>query len=176
MDDTLVAGDPADSVVQEPEEIAVADEPVSTLNVSWKPGDATGACLADHDCGLVGIGGGWISEFRRILYRAGNDSQNWLLHWLKRKAILCAGKPISIGEACENRVLALDAPVICVAVCADNIPCLTDAEKLGHAEVGARIKVLVVETGLEAGHDRSAGVYVVTDLLALAAYREHRSS
>ncbi len=49
MDDTLIAGDPADSVVQEPEEIAVAGEPVSMLNVSWKPGDATGACLADHD-------------------------------------------------------------------------------------------------------------------------------
>lgn len=94
MDDTLVAGDPADSVVQEPEEIAVAGEPVSTPNVSWKPGDAAGACLAKHDCGLVGIREGWGSEFRRILYKAGNDSQNGLLHWLKRKAILCAGKPL----------------------------------------------------------------------------------
>jgi hypothetical protein len=43
VDDALVAGDPADSVVQEPEEIAVAGEPVSTLNVSRKPGDAAGA-------------------------------------------------------------------------------------------------------------------------------------
>ena len=108
------------------------------------------------------------SELRRILYKAGNDSEDGLLHWLEREAVLCAGKPVGVGEACEDGMLALDATVVCVAVSADNVACLTDAEEIGQAEVGARVEVLVVEAGLKAGHDRSAGVYVVADLLALA--------
>lgn len=65
-------------------------------------------------------------------------------------------------------MLALDASVVCVAVCADDVARPVDAEQIGEAEVGSLIEVFVVEAGLEAGHDRSAGVNVVTDLLALA--------
>ena len=64
--------------------------------------------------------------------------------------------------------LALDACVVGIAVGADGVAGFADAEEIGEAEVGAGTEVFVVEAGLEAGHERSAGVHVVAELLALA--------
>ena len=46
--------------------------------------------------------------------------------------------------------------IVRVAVGADDISGLVDAEHIGQSEIRALVEVFVVEAGLEAGHDRSA--------------------
>ena len=72
---------------------------------------------------------------------------------------MSAGEPIGVGEAVEDGMLrAFDARVVGIAVGADDVAGLADAEEIGQAEVGARVEVFVVEAGFEAGHERAAGV------------------
>ena len=63
--------------------------------------------------------------------------------------------------------MILNAPIVRVAIGADRHrrPCRCRA--VGQAEIGARLQVFVVKAGLKAGHDRSARVHVVANLLAL---------
>ena len=64
-------------------------------------------------------------------------------------------------------MLAFDAAVVGVAIRADHIAGLADAEQIGEAKIRAPVQIFVVEAGFKAGHDRSAGSHVVADLLAL---------
>ena len=109
-----------------------------------------------------------VGQFRRILHEAWDDSENRILHWLERHTILCAGEPVGVGEAVKDRMLAFNAAIVRVAYGADDISGLVDAEQIGESEFRTPLQVFVVEAGLEAGHDRSAGLHVVADLLALA--------
>jgi hypothetical protein len=70
-----------------------------------------------------------------------------------------------IGSLGRGRLF--DARVVGIAVGADDVCGFVDAEKTGKAEVRAAVQVFVAQAGLEAGHDRSAGLHVV-DLPALA--------
>jgi hypothetical protein len=81
---------------------------------------------------------------------------------------LGAREPVGVGEAGEDGVLALNTSIVCIAVCADNVARFADAEEVGEAEVGALVEVFVVEARLKTGHNRSAGLNIVMDLLALA--------
>ena len=61
-----------------------------------------------------------------------------------------------------------DARIVGIAVGADDVSSLVDAEQIGKSEICAPIQVFIVEAGLKTGHDRAAGADVVANLLALA--------
>ena len=83
------------------------------------------------------------------------DGEHGILYGLERYTILCPGEPVGVAEALKDRVLALDASIVCVAYGADDISDLVDAQNVGKPEISALLQVFVVEGGLEAGHDRS---------------------
>src|SRR5580765_718859 len=134
----------------EPKEISMAGQPRRALDVSGKVGSATLAYLSQDDGRLVGVRGWRVGQLRRILHKAGNDGQNRAWHWLNRKTVLRAGKPVGVSEAGEDRVLALDAAVACIAIGADGIAGFAGSEQIGEAELHALLHVFVVETGFEA--------------------------
>ena len=84
MDNALVVGDPADGVVQQAQQIAVAGEPVGALDVSGELGDAAGAGFAQNDCRLIGVRDGRVGQLRRIAHEAGNDGEHGIVHRLER--------------------------------------------------------------------------------------------
>src|SRR5579862_5662371 len=67
-----------------------------------------------------------------------------------------------------SRVWVFDARVISVAVGSNDVSGLADAEDVSESEVRARLQILIVEAGFEAGHDRAARADVLADMLALA--------
>src|SRR5579864_1679008 len=65
-------------------------------------------------------------------------------------------------------MLALDAAVISISVSADDVFGFADAQQFREPEFRAWLKILVVQAGLKTRHERSAGVHVGAELLALA--------
>src|SRR6185437_346877 len=53
------------------------------------------------------------------------------------------------------------------AVGTDNFASFVDAKQVAQSKIGAWIEIFIIERGLKAGHDRSTGVDVFTNLLAL---------
>jgi hypothetical protein len=153
VDNFLVASNPADRVVQEPQEVAMASEPPGALDVSGEIGGATVADFAQDYGRLRCVRDGRIGQLWRILHEAGDDGENGFRYGLERHPVLRAGNPVGVREACKNRVLALDATVVGVAGGTHDIACLADAEEIGQAEVPSLLQVLVVEAGFKAGHD-----------------------
>ena len=82
VNNALVMGDPADSVVQQPEQVAVAGEPVGALDVSGELGHAAGADFAQDDGRLFGVRDERVSKFWRIVHEAGDDGEHRMLHGL----------------------------------------------------------------------------------------------
>ena len=134
--------EPADGVVQQSQQVAVAGEPVGPLDVSGKVGSAAGAGFAQHNCRLIGVRYRRIGQFRRIAHEAGNDGEHGILHRLERDAILRAGQPVGVGEAFKNRVRVgrirvFDARIVRIAVGADDVAGFADAEQIGKSEICA---------------------------------------
>ena len=107
VNDALVAGDPADGVVQQSQQIAVAGEPVASLDVSGEVGRTAGACFAQHNCRLIGVRDRRVGQLRWIPHEAWDDGEHGILYGLERDAILRAGEPVGVAEALKDGVLAL---------------------------------------------------------------------
>src|SRR6476660_2694754 len=121
MNNELVVHDPAYGVVQQPQQITVASEPITALNVSRKVGRAAGAYFAKNNCWLIGVGGRRVCQLRWIPDEAWNHGEYRILHGFERDAILRAGEPVCVAEAVKDRVLALDAGIVGIARGANNI-------------------------------------------------------
>ena len=104
VDDALVVGEPADGVVHEAEEIAVAGEPPGALDVAGEPGGAAWTDFAEDDSGLVGVGLQRVGELGWVLDEAGNYGEDGVGDGLEGQAVLCAGEPVGVGEAGEDGV------------------------------------------------------------------------
>ena len=78
----FITRNPANSVVQQPQQIAVASKPVGALDVSGEVGDTGRANFAKHNCRLIALRDRWVSQFRRIAHKSWNYSKHRILHGL----------------------------------------------------------------------------------------------
>src|SRR5262252_258323 len=65
-------------------------------------------------------------------------------------------------------MMEFDPAVVGVAVGSDGISGFADAQQVCEAEFRAGLKILIVQAGLEARHDGSAGLHISAELLALS--------
>src|SRR6185437_16675395 len=91
IDNPLLAREPAQRVVHQPQQVAMTGEPVGALNVAREPGQATRARLAKHDSRLRRVRLRRIGQFRRIVYESRHDREQGIGDGVKRNAVLRSG-------------------------------------------------------------------------------------